>query len=341
MVCTNILVTSCSKEDPASETLPTWKDELGTYAPGESHKLTINGKDDAPATKTVLLATGTGEDAKVTLTNIVPDNAIVEIDHVAITQKDNNTYALAGEVTVGTTTITISGSLTSGEDSNTLDLNVTRKITSPLAGTWKLNFTQAGGDIILNVKTTDDAFNELVNNMVGPMLSAILAQSVTDVTVSLGEDGTFDVRWTEAGQDASTGMPDNIKNIVSVYYFVSDGKLYLALEKSLFSLLAALMPEDSDIDLNAILSALSEENGGFIVNKGDFLALPIAFVQNSNEVRFSAGKSWVAVLTSVLLPLLQSDPSAELPEDIAELITQLPALINGSEYFDVSLGFKK
>ncbi|MDR2388482.1 MAG: hypothetical protein LBD89_01675 [Tannerellaceae bacterium] len=331
MVCANLLATSCSKEDPASGTISVWRDALGTYAPGEFHKLTVNGEEEISEAKSVLLSSGTGESAKFTLTNIVPDAPTVVIDQVTIIPSENRSYTFSGETSLGEITISISGTLTEGEDSNTLELNVTRKVNSPLTGVWKLNFTQDGSAILFRIESTNEAFNALMVWLT-PKLKEVLARSIKDITVSLGEDGRFDLQWTKTGQDTPIGMPEHIRDMVGIYYFAEDGKLYLAIEKSLLPLLKALQPEGIAIDVDALVDALTED-------RGDFVALPILFKQNDNEVEFSLGKNLASLLAPILIPLVLEHLPADFPESISQIIEQLPEIINDSQTFDVGLRF--
>ncbi|MDR2811331.1 MAG: DUF4925 domain-containing protein [Tannerellaceae bacterium] len=343
IACIHILVTSCSKDDPADNPPveePTWKNSLGTYTPDESHKLIINGKEDGLSkSKTVTLAAETGENAKITLTNIVPDNATVEINNVTMIRKDDKTYTFTAETTVNETVISVSGTL-SAENSTSaaLTVDVNRKINSPLAGTWKLGFSQMGANIVLNARSMDADFVGACT-VLRSLLSGLLAQKVTDVTVSLGGDGLFDVKWTDTGKDTPTGMPDEIKSLVSVSYFVEDGQLYLAFEKSLLEtylpLLTAMIPEGLPIDVNAILGALTEE-------RGDFVTLPIGYKQTEDGgTVFYVGKTWGGVLAPILTPLLAGNLPEEIKALIAPVLEKFPELIAGAETFEVGLGFNK
>ncbi|MDR1938930.1 MAG: DUF4925 domain-containing protein [Tannerellaceae bacterium] len=354
MVCTSVLLFSCGKDDPdpepeptpvnptpeppEPEPVPTWKDAAGTFKSDDGTlKLTLSDKDVAgAATKTATLAVGTGESAKITLTNIVPDDATVEIDNVTVTKDGDNKCTFSGEATVDGTVISVAGALTGiTESSKALSLNVTRKITSPLAGDWGLSFNAAGADVAINVKTGDAATDGILNTAVGPMLGGLLAQKVEDVTLTLGEDGKFDVTWQETGKDEPSGMPDAIKAMVSIYYFVSDGKVYVALDKSLLALLSVVMPEIPwGIDLNELIAMIAED-------KGDFIALPLQAAQDENKATFSVGKGLVSVLLPILTPLLEGSLPAEVPEFVGQLIQNLPIIAANAETFDVGLGFKK
>jgi hypothetical protein len=329
VICAGIFFTSCGGDDKNPANSATWKNALGTYnAEGTLKLISINDNNVVGELKSVTLAAGTGENAKVTLTNIVPDNATVEIDNVKMTKDGDNGYTFVGEATVGETIVTVAGGLTGVSDnSKSLTLNVTRKITSPLAGTWKLGFTQAGANIVVNIKPANETIDGL-----SPLLSSLLAQEVTDVTVVLGEDGTFDVNWTETGKSEPVGMPDFVKQLVTIQYFISDGKLYLSLDKSLVPLLAAL-PIPEGIDLNAIISALTEDKGGFI-------ALPIGITSGNNTVTFYIGKEAGAIL-QMLTPVLTGDLPAELSGIVSQIIESLSSAMAESEIFTIGLGFVK
>jgi hypothetical protein len=343
MVGTSVLVTSCSKDGEPTEKPSveiTWKDALGTYNSDESHKLTINGKaDEVPASKTVKLAAGTGDKAKITLNNIVPDKPVIDIDNVTITKKDDQTYEFAGEVSVGETTVSVSGSLKGLTESSSLELNVARKINSPLAGTWNLAFTEAGGKVALTVDTGDEDVDQMLQSEVGTLLAGLLAQKVTGVTVSLGEDGKFDVQWTtKSGSNEPIGMPDGIREMVSIDYFVSDGKLYLAIDKALLPLLTALIPQTKDTADPAPIPTLINS---ILEDKGDFVALPVSFRDTESGTEFYVQKDLLGAVAPILLPMLGGNLPEGIPDFVAGLLPTLPELIAGSKSFDVGLGFNR
>lgn len=330
MIGAGMFLASCGDNDNDPAGTATWKNALGAYSASGTLKLaSINGDEAVSELKSVTLAAGTGENAKISLTNIVPDQATVEIDNVKMTAGADNSYTFAGETAVGETAVTVSGVLAGiADNSKTLTLNVTRKITSPLAGTWKLAFTQAGAGVTIDVKPA----NPLIEGL-SPLLGGMLAQKVTDVTVLLGEDGTFDVNWTETGQSTPTGMPDFVKQLVTVRYFISDGKLYLSLDKSALPLLAAL-PIPEGIDLNALIAALTVDQGGFI-------ALPVSIVSGTNNAAtFCMGKEISAILP-LLMPVLTGSLPAGLPDYVYQLIESLPGIVAESETFTAGLGFVK
>lgn len=344
MIGSGLLFTSCGKDDPDPDPakIVTWKDALGSYGAEGTLKLTIN--EEAPATdsKTLTLAAGTGENAKITLTHIVPDEAKLEIDNVTMVKDGDNTYTFSAEASVGLTTVAVAGSLSGiAEETKTLDLKVSRKINSPMTGAWKLDLSlTAEGTLHLvhvYVKTADAAVDEKLN-VLSQVLGRLLKQSVADVTVKLGEDGLIDVNWTTIGE--SSPIPDLLKQLLSIQYFMLDGKIYLAIDKSLLPLLEAVpLPEGSAINLNAILSALTEDRGGFLVFPLNMsLNMFLSTDAVASAVTFFVGKDVVQILLPLVAPsLLGALPEAG--EDLLYLIQQLPEIVAGAETFDVGLNF--
>ncbi|MDR1258862.1 MAG: DUF4925 domain-containing protein [Tannerellaceae bacterium] len=349
MICTGILLTSCGKDDEP-DTNAAWKEAVGVYKAGGDLKLTMNGIDQpVGGLKEATIATGTGESAKIRLTNIVPEAATIEIDNVVMVKEGDDKFTFTGETTGDYTTVTVKGSLTGvKEKAKTLDLNVTRKVISPLTGVWKLapasNALTSVGMVYINAKTADQASDAIFNSVVPGVIGGMLAQKVTDVTVTLGEDGLFDVNWTETGASTPTGMPDFVKQLVSIQYFVSDNKLYLALDKSVLPLLSAI-PLPEGININALIGALAEDKGGFI-------ALPVSWKNRSNILEslrdtsvggdvnsaiFYVGKE----MLKAILPMLMPSIAGGLPPEMLPLIQGLPEIVAGAETFDVGLGFER
>ncbi|MDH6304420.1 hypothetical protein M2459_001153 [Parabacteroides sp. PF5-5] len=329
-------------ETPTNPTETTWKDGLGTFKGGDkdnAYVLKIN--DGEPAqTKSVALAAGTGENAKITLTNVLPDGAAIEIDNVEM-KKSDNTYSFETTKTVGTTEISVSGKLegipatkanAAKEAQKTLAINVSRKIVSPLAGTWKLNFDPTGGDVQFNVSTGDPATDMMIGAM-GPMLGGMMAQKVTDVTVYFNEDGLFDVNWVKTGEEEATGMPDAIKGMVTINYLASENQVFMALDKSLVSLLGMLDLSSYGLELEDLLALLVEQ--------GDFYLLPINMAIEEDGVSFYASKELLGAVAPMLLPMLGGIELPEGMENIATLLENLPTIIENSETFNVHLGFTK
>lgn len=323
-------------------TATTWKDGVGTFKKdGGSTVLKINGVDPETDSKSVTLATS-GDNAKITLTNVVPDDATVEFDNIEMKKSDSN-YTFSSEQTVGTTTVSIEGTLSGIPATKadavvkTLDVKVTRKITSPIAGTWKLNFTEAGGDVYFDVNSgdaeTDAAFAQL-----GAMLGGMMAQKVTDVTTIFGEDGIFDVNWVKQGETDPTVMPPTVKGIVGeIMYFASETQVFLTLKKSLMPMLEIALPAlGVDIDIDALIELM--------VDKGDYYALPINMTVDGDKVSFYSEKEMLITVLPLVSPMLAGLAEQLPPEQAAAfgpLLENLPTILANAEKFNIGLNFVK
>jgi hypothetical protein len=332
--------------DPPSDE-PTWKDALDTYKAEGTRKLVLN----APALinvsqKTVKIEIGTGENAKLTLVNILPDDASVEVNNVTVTKTADNDYLFAGETTVGAAQISVKGTLTGlKSDSQTFTLETSRKLNTPATGSWKLKLSQAGGDVRFIVKTGDIAM-DMMYGAFGPLLGGMLAQKVTDVNVFLQEDGNFDLNWTIAGEDTPTGIPEAVKQMgVSIpYFFDADGSLYLALDASLLTILSGL-EQLQGIDINALLPSLIQ--AGIVVSKGDYIAFSLSLQadeEKPNDGLFYVKKETLGFLMPLVAPLFSSILEG-LPEEVAAnlgaVLQNMPEVVATAERFDIGIGFTK
>jgi hypothetical protein len=314
----------------------TWKDALGLYGAEGSLKLTIN---EAQATdlKTLALAAGTGEGAKITLTNIVPDQAALEIDNVTMVEDGENAYTFSAEATVGSTTVAVAGSLSGiAGEAKTLALKVTRSVAPPLTGEWKLRLSATGeGTVYANLKTANESIDQALNAIV-PLFGSMLNQSVSSVKLRLGTDGLLALHWTAT--DANSAFtPDMLKQLLNIHYFTQDGKLYLAVDKSQLPRLYAIpLPEGSGVDLQAIVGSLAEDRGGFV-------AFPLGLSQDTDQngtpaATFFVGKDAVQPLAPLIVPALAGGLPA-VAEEMLRLIQQLPEIVSGAETFDLGLTF--
>jgi hypothetical protein len=333
-ICAGLLF-SCGKDDPDPDPVDTakvvaWKDALGSYGAEGSLKLTINEAIPATDLKTLTLAAGTGEGAKITLTNIVPDQAALEIDNVTMVEDAENVYTFSAEANVGSTTIAVAGSLSGiAGEVKTLDLKVSRKINSPLTGAWKATLTRLEnpyaddpnivylgndtfvGGVHINIQTGDEATDEMLKQL-PEMARMALAQKLAYVTAILGEDGRMDVSWTETGKSEASA--------ISAQYFISDNVLYWAFDKPA-------------VDLGAILSAPVQDRGGFIL-------LPIGLKTDGwGDFTLFIGKDLAETLIPVLMPALAGKLPEGLPDFLVQSIQNLPDLAVSAETFEIGLSF--
>jgi hypothetical protein len=339
---------SCGDKDNGDEPpKPTsWQDGVGAYrksGAGITGTLTINGAE-ADSTKTVILAAGSDNNAKITLGKLVPDDANVEFDNVEM-KKSGNDYTFSSETKVGTTTITLSGTLSgipatkATSVSKALDIKIARKINSPVASVWKLNFTNAGGDVFFDVSTGDAVKDTIFNKSLAAMLGGMLMQKVSNVTATFSEDGLFDVTWINQGGTEIIGMPPSVKEMVKILYFATEDQVFIALAKTHIPMLQALA---GDIDLTPLLAAMTD--------KGDFLALPLHInVFTGEEIPtgdigygFYIEKEMVLAALPLIAPMLGNLGGQLLPEmatALGPLLNSFPEIVANSEKFNIGLNF--
>ncbi|MDR0430933.1 MAG: DUF4925 domain-containing protein [Tannerellaceae bacterium] len=312
----------------------TWKDGVGTY---DGNTLVIDGKAAATSQKSAAIAIGSGDDAKITLTNVLPDTASVEFDGVKMTKSESN-YTFESETTVGATTISIKGTLsgipaTKADETKEFSINVTRKINSPIVGTWKLNFSEKGGDVFVDVKTGDAAVDKQYA-LLGAMLGGKMAEKVSAVTSILTDNGAFDVNWVKQGEKDPTGMPPAIQSMVSIQYFVSENQLFVALDKSLLPLLGVFLGDNFNMD--SLLALM--------VDKGGYYALPVSMKVEGDSASFYMSKEMLGAVLVIATPILGNklgDMDPVMAAMLKAMLEQLPELIKKSEKFDVGLNFSK
>ncbi len=340
MACSLPFFTSCGDDDdptpPVNPTETTWKDGIGKYGNEGVGTLKIN--DATPATsKTVTIAAGSGETAKITLTNVVPEDATVEIDNVTMTKTDAN-YTFSTETTVNGTLITVTGTLSgipATKDAavvKALDIKVTRKVTSPLVGSWKLNFGENGAEVFIDV-VSNDSVADMQYAQLGQQLGGMIAQKVTAVTSKFPENGIFDVSWVPVGSTEETTSP--IVSLIGIQYFTIENQLFMSMDKSLLDMIN-MYPALGDIDLEPLLALLTD--------KGGYYALPINMKMEGNSASFYISKDLIAAIIPVVAPLLTSVIEDLPPAQAAivkAMLEQLPAFIASCEKFDVGLGFSK
>ncbi|GHT30028.1 hypothetical protein AGMMS49574_08480 [Bacteroidia bacterium] len=334
IVCMSSFFTSCDKDDD-KPTTPEWKEALGDYKADGALKLIINTQAataQSAAPQSATLAAGTGENAKITLKNILPEEAEVAIDNVVPT-KSGGDYTFSGTATVGSTSVTLTGKLTGIKtDARTLDLTVTRKIASSLVGNWALNLdgTNPAKALYFNVKSSNPLGSSLGTVLPG-VLGGMLIKSVSEVNIFLPETGLFNVNWKNQGDSEVTGMPDAIAQIVQIPWFESDGKLYIALSKDLLPLLAGIPGLPEGLDMNTLIALL--------VDKGGYYALPFNQVTSDGVTKFYFPKEILKNIVPILLPFLGSVEG--IPASVLPLLGQLPEIVASAETFDVGLSFAK
>jgi hypothetical protein len=328
-----LFVACCGGDDDPVEVDDSWKNLSKTYQVDENEitlagalTVTLSGEG-----RSVTVSATSAEAAKLTLTNIVPDGAAISIDG-GLT-KANDLYSITGETTINGCKIAVSGNF---DADGKLTLAVTRTMTTPITGDWKLLITEeellpeeAPGVTIPYVPVywkavTGDAEIDAELKGDGIWLGIMIANSVTAVDVTFSPEGTFDVTWTKVGETTPTGMPLHVLGFLgNIFYVVRDGAVFIALDGSIvgkaLDMVAPILEEAGISNVDGILHSLMPLTGGYYV-------LPIAYEQTEGVTIFKLEKAQLLTVLEILAPLL-----AETPEDLAEFEQHFPLLLEARE----------
>jgi hypothetical protein len=320
LVCSmGLFVACCGGGDDPVEVDEDWKNLSKTYpADDNSITLAVSAMPLLGEGRSVEVNAVSAEAATVKLINIVPDGAAISINGVL--KKNDGLYSIvSGETTVNDCRIAISGSF---DTEGKLTLAVTRTMTTPVTGNWKLlvgekEFTVPDVPIepgiavpyvpvYFNAVTGDAALDDELKGD-GVMLGMMIAKSVTAVDVTFSSEGTFNVTWTNVGETTPVGMTSFISEFVKILYTVRDGAVFIALDKSILELLDKFAPVLEEIgisDIGGIIHSIMPLTDGYYV-------LPISYLQGEpgfeNTTVFKLEKAQVINVLEVLVPLLDGD----------------------------------
>jgi hypothetical protein len=349
--------TSCdgSKGDP--DIIPeetTWKDGVGSYT-GEA--LSAGSSAVVPTDASVELD-ASGEKAKITLTGFIPEAAAVEFNNVDM-KKETTGYVFSASTKIGTTTVGIEGTLSgipatkAVESTKKISIAVTRTIDAAIAGTKKLILTEGEAPVADFRLDTDIQFSSPATTVmlgaVPQLVGAIIGEKVSEVNVILDVNGTFDVNWTKRGSTEKTdfktalaeasGMPDEVMNLINIYYYTDDENIYLAMDKGTFTLMetamASKLPEGMTFD------GIKEV---FFIDNGGFYALPVSMETDDDSIFFYMNKEKVTSALVIATPLL-SGLIGKVPETMRPMVeimmNELPDSLAAASKCNVGLGFLK
>ncbi len=338
LLCTLSFFTACGdddKDDPIPPVDETWKELSGTYDASSKLIATLNGTDLVVGNgRTVVVAATSAEAATFTLNNVVPDSKTVTIN--ATLAKSNDQYSFTGEQAVGNATISVSGTF----DKGMLTIATTRKVASELTGALKLNYITMQampvqiGDVYINFQSVDPATNAMVNTQLPMLVGHKLAAKVSEVAVSLKEDGTFDVNWTKVGETTPTGMPAAIAAMVKIQYVVTDGQLKLALDKNLLEnpLLGGMIAQ-----VLSTYGVTLEQLIAMLEDLGGYYAFPIKYTITDDTILFYVDKAFIQGAMTAFGPIL----TPLIPAEYAPMVQGIMALLPTAEKAEVGLRFTK
>jgi len=329
------LFTACGDDDdpepdPGPDPGPdpteiTWKDVKGTFS---SDKLTINGKA-ATTANTVILAES-GDNAKFTITNVVPENAEIVFENVSMTKTSaKDAYDFTSSTAVNGSTLSLSGKLKGDFGTKadakvyTMEVTVTRKVASEVVGTWNLNFLDEGEEIAADFRMQIKGLDPMLDNMSGfisTMVGGLIVEKVEAVNVKLSDAGIFDVSWRPVGASADVKLVDVIKGLAPesvagiidglfvIEYYAVDGKFYLALNKTLLAVAETAMEEKYDEMVKPFLTLMED--------KGAYYVLPINMELEGDNAHFFMSKDFIIKATPMILPMFED----KIPEEYKSLV---------------------
>jgi len=328
-LCSLSLFVACGSDDdddpPAKES---WKELTKTY---DGANLTVSLGGSALMTAgTVDVNATSAEAATIKLNNLLPDAKTVSIDGTL--SEAGGLYSVKGETKVNDCTIAITGAF---DGKGALALTATRTLAADITGNLSLVVvpvpTMTGMTSYVPVHwkaVTGDPTTDAMLATFGNTLGGLIASKVSAVNVKLTADGMFDVNWTTVAGE-TVGLPPAMTAIVKMYYTVMDGKLYLAVNKSLVDelgpLLSGFLP---GLKIEDILSLLTDMGG--------FYGLPLEYIQTEDgTTTFLMKKDQVLPMLNIVLPIF----SSSIPEEMKPMFDALMQALPLTKELEVGLPF--
>lgn len=324
---TTCCVTSCGDDDENKTTNggeETWKELSKTYE-NDNLKLTM-GKDKLTVSgKNVKFDAQSATEGKITLTNVLPETASLEI--TTTMQEADGVYSFTGEAEANSNCkVAVNGTIKDG----VLSVVFNRTLSGSLVGDWSLVYTNGIAGIYLNF-VTGTALDQLINVGIPAFLGQKLAGKVEAVKVNLPENGIFNVAWRKTGEASDQDL-SAVASMVVLPYTILDGKFVLALDKNYMTLLSSLL--ESKL---AELGLSMDQMTAMLTDLGGYYGVALNVKEEGNTTTFYADKS----MTSVLLPILIPIFAPSMSETEQALIDQILPLLPTAEQVDLGLTFQK
>lgn len=329
VLCTLSFFTACSDDDDNSGK-GGWEGLSKTYEGPNQLALKLGETTLALDTKSVVVQASSATQASLTLNNIIPEDAALQMD-AALKEADGN-YTLSGEKTIGQCKVSVQGVFEKG----ILSLVIHRDVSYPVTGVWNLKMTAgANGSKVASVYTrivTGNAqIDALLGGLAGPMIGQLIGQKVESVTVDLSKEGIFGVSWKPVGADAPVDLLSVVGKALSIQYCVIDGKLMIAIDKAYISLLSIFDEKLAQYNLKI------EDFTKLMVDLGGYYALPIDMKIEGNDATFYLTKSTIVPVVQMIAPII----TPMIPEQYQSYIPTILALLPNMQTLDFGLVFTK
>lgn len=324
---TTCCVTSCGDDDENKTTNggeETWKELSKTYE-NDNLKLTM-GKDKLTVSgKNVKFDAQSATEGKITLTNVLPETASLEI--TTTMQEADGVYSFTGEAEANSNCkVAVNGTIKDG----VLSVVFNRTLSGSLVGDWNLVYANGIAGIYANF-VTGSALDQLINAGIPALLGLKLAGKVEAVKVNLPENGIFNVAWRKTGEASDQDL-SAVAAMVVLPYTILDGKFVLALDKNYMDLLSTLLGSKL-----AELGLSMDQMTAMLTDLGGYYGVALNVLEANNTTTFYADKS----MTSVLLPILIPIFAPSMSETEQALIDQILPLLPTAEQADLGLTFQK
>lgn len=333
VLCALSFFTACSDDDDNAGK-EGWKGISKTYESSQFLNLKLGEVTLALENKSVVVNAASADQASVTLNNIIPEEAVLEMG--AALKEADGVYTLSGEKTItfsgslaGTCTVSIEGTIQKG----VLSLVVRRKVASPATGTWKLQMAdgtdgQKVAGVYTDIVTGNAQIDAILAGLAAPLIGQKIAGKVESVTAVLGADGIFSASWKPAGAAEEVNIAE-YTNALSIQYCVIDGRVMIAVDKAYISLLSLLNGklEEYGISLDDITALM--------VDLGGYYALPVEMKNEGDRATFYLTKTTVVPVVQLVAPIV----TPLLPEAYQKFVPTILQLLPNVQTLDFGLIF--
>lgn len=326
---TTCCVTSCGDDektdDPTTPTEETWKELSKTYE-NDNLKLTMGETGLTAAGKTVKFDAQSATEGKITLTNVLPETASLEI--TTAMQEADGVYSFTGEAEANSNCkVAVNGTIKDG----VLSVVFNRTLSGSLVGDWNLVYSNNVAGIYTNIATGNAQVDQLINSMAGPVVGQLLAQKVEAVKVNLPENGVFNVAWRKTGTSEDQSL-SAVASMVVLPYTILDGKFVLALDKNYMTLLSSLLESKlAEVGLSM------DQMTAMLTDLGGYYGVALNVKEEGNTATFYADKTLISPVLTILTPIL----SEKLPENLKPIMEQILPALSNAQTLDLGLTFQK
>lgn len=326
---TTCCITSCgddeNTDDPTNPTEETWKELSKTYE-NDNLSLTMGETALTAAGKNIKFDAQSATEAKVTLNNVLPEAASLEINTTM--QEANGIYTFTGEADANENCkVSVNGTIESGK----LSVVFKRTLSGELVGDWNLVYNNNSAGIYTNIATGVEQMDQMINSFIPMMLGSALAEEVEAVKVSLPESGVFNVAWRKTGASEDQSL-SAVASMVVMPYLIQDGKFILALDKNYMTLLSSLL-EGKLAEMGLSMDDLTK----LLVDLGGYYGVALNTTEVNGNTAFYADKSLIVPLLDILAPIIASSA----PEEYQPIIEQFLPLLANATSVDLGLTFQK